>query len=888
MVGSVVRHYEILNEVGRGSMGIVYRALDRRLNRHVILKFLPGHLSVDHGVRERFVREAQAGAATEHINICTVYEISETEDGQTFIAMAYYDGQTLKDRIEEGPLEIDECVKVVQQIADGLAAAHRHGIVHRDIKPSNIILTRDGTVKIVDFGIAKLAGASALTKSNSFLGTISYMSPEQIRREEVDHRTDIWSLGVVAFEAITGRRPFWGDYEQVIAYGILNDRVPPLRRERPEIPGRLVDIIERMLDRNRKSRFQHAEDVVRELAAVLNDQSSPTTRRWRTLRNRASEVLSSPRTSVSVLGLLLVVSTLYSREIFVGSSSSLMPGARSHSLTSALSTPTAISAGSGLAFSPTWSPTGDSIAYASNDAGNMDIWIRALSDGAARRLTSTRSNESSPSWSPDGRYVAYVSDAAGGGVYIHDLVTDQVFQRTRTGTDPAWSNSGNRLVYSILGDVRIIDNVFGESPSRPIERGTTGRPQAIWGPNDRYVIFWNRKDADVVAKHVQTGERKLLGIVPNGSEVTGLSFPSGDNHLFLSMGSFGGKQDLWRIEMDLHTMRVQGEAVRISGTTTDDVDVAVAHGGANVAFAGLNIQRQLFKFDRDNRNGRIDIESGRRLTSAGRLNYYPAVSRDGRYVVYTSQYRSNGLLYYINLKDPSQREARVTVAEGSGIREVHASFSIDDSSLLFSSTVGGSYEIWQLTGMQAEGRRLSNNDNRSRDISPVVAPGGGRIVFYSNRLDDWDLWEIEVDTSEQAIQKVLLEWQSSHELYPSWTPDGSALAFSSDREDSQDIWTIDLDSPSGSRLTDYPGNEVWPMYSPDGRFLYYVSDHSGHNNLWAIELDSSTDLQITDYAENDRGLPLEPLFTKPAITDDAIILPIEQRHGNIYVTDLTR
>ena len=211
MEGERLSHYEILERLGGGGMGVVYKALDTKLNRHVSLKFLPPELTRDDEARTRFIQEAQAASALDHPNICTIHEIDSTPEGQMFIAMAFYDGVTLKKRIGQGPLPIDEALDIAIQVAQGLVKAHQAGIVHRDIKPANVMLTKDGFVKIVDFGIAKLLGVTGPTQVGSTLGTVAYMSPEQVAGEDVDPRTDVWALGAVLYEMLTGQLPFKGE-----------------------------------------------------------------------------------------------------------------------------------------------------------------------------------------------------------------------------------------------------------------------------------------------------------------------------------------------------------------------------------------------------------------------------------------------------------------------------------------------------------------------------------------------------------------------------------------------------------------------------------------------------------------------------------------------------
>ena len=240
MINQVISHYKILDKLGEGGMGVVYKAKDTKLKRTVALKFLPTHeLEVDEE-KVRLVYEAQAAAALNHANICTIYEIDEA-DGQTFIAMEYVDGQSLRERIEAGPMDPVDAIDIVIHVADGLQEAHNRGIVHRDIKPANIMITAGGQTKIMDFGLAKSPTRAKITRTGTTVGTQAYMSPEQARGQDVDHRTDIWSLGVVLYEMLAGRRPFGGAYQQAVIYSILNEEPEPLTGLPPGAPTDLGD-----------------------------------------------------------------------------------------------------------------------------------------------------------------------------------------------------------------------------------------------------------------------------------------------------------------------------------------------------------------------------------------------------------------------------------------------------------------------------------------------------------------------------------------------------------------------------------------------------------------------------------------------------------------------
>jgi serine/threonine-protein kinase len=274
LAGTKLGNYEIESLLGRGGMGVVYKARQLSLNRPVALKFLPPELIGSHEWKERFFREAQAAAALAHPNICTIHEINEVDD-KVFIAMEYLKGQSLDKKIESGALDIDEAVNVALRVAEGLGHAHKRGVVHRDIKPANIMITGDGQTKIMDFGLAKLSGKTRLTKTATVMGTITYMSPEQARGDkDISCQTDIWSLGVMLYEMLTGRLPFDAETDTGLIYKIINENPELITNHRSDIPGSLVSLIEKAIQKDPQNRYKAAEMFVADLEAVKSETST--------------------------------------------------------------------------------------------------------------------------------------------------------------------------------------------------------------------------------------------------------------------------------------------------------------------------------------------------------------------------------------------------------------------------------------------------------------------------------------------------------------------------------------------------------------------------------------------------------------------------------------
>jgi len=432
MIGQSISHYKILEKLGEGGMGIVYKAHDSKLDRTVALKFLPQNLSPSDEDKTRFIQEAKAAATLNHQNICTIHDIQEYEN-QLFIVMEYIDGQTLRDRTEmqkDAPISLKQAIAIGIQVSEGLAAAHENGIIHRDIKPENVMLKKDGRVVVMDFGLAKLrvSGVSRITKEGSTVGTLGYMAPEQVQGLDVDHRADIFSLGVILYELFAGEAPFKGVHETAMAYEIVNVDPSPLTTLKPDIDPELDRIVLECIDKDKDERYQSAREIAKDLKRFKRESGRQKVSRISTAHpvhrpqsgemqaatteqtdsiDTPSRTVSNYRKNIPVLllvGILILVSAIF---LFLQMTSENPEALRSSFYVQPLESWQYSTWGGGhIAVSP----DGRTTAFVAEGAdGIRHLWIRPLEDLSSRMLPGT-DGAMFPFWSPDSRFIAFFSD----------------------------------------------------------------------------------------------------------------------------------------------------------------------------------------------------------------------------------------------------------------------------------------------------------------------------------------------------------------------------------------------------------------------------------------------------------------------------------------------
>lgn len=839
MIGQTIAHYKIIEHLGAGGMGEVYLAVDSKLDRKVALKFLPAQMTAQPDARARFLQEARAASALNHPNICTIHDIQE-HDGQLFIVMEHVDGQTLRDK--RATLSPKQVLEIGAQAADGLAAAHEHGIVHRDIKPENIMIRKDGIVQIMDFGLAKLHGATRLTKEGSTIGTAGYMSPEQVQGLDTDHRSDIFSLGVVLYELLTDQMPFKGMHDTAIMYEIVNIDAAPPSALRPDIEPELDRILLECLDKERDERYQSAKELAKDLRRCRRASDRSKISRVSTVRPALSAtdrpqvesrtVIEQPKQSNSMLpwivsGVLAItmagLAWLYtSREL-----------PEPQPIRFAVPAPSRLNLAVEGAGTLALSPDGRRLAFVGADSlGATSLWIRSIDNFNSEQLPGTQGAQF-PFWSPDSRFIGFFSDAKLKKIDVTGgpAVTLCEAGGGRGGT---WSKDG------------VI--VFAPRPSSGLSRV----PSAGGVPTPITAL-------DTAAGHAT---HRWPWFLPDGNRFlyyTRIGPGTGDaRDDSVRIGSLDGSVDRALMQSTANACYANGFLVFLrertmmaqgfdpgSGTFNGDPIPLAEDVFADLGYSSLSVGVS--------ENGTLAFQSGASALGANIVVH----DRDGTQIdtlgeagsYYDCDLSPDDRFFAVQLVDPAtsnpdiwvfdiQRRIRTRLTFAPG-EDGFPSWSPDGSQLYFSGVRQTALDILRKPATGAGGEEVVYSSSATKWLMDV-SPDGKHLVYISptvSAIGD-DLWTLPLaedgsaSGEPHAFQKTEFDEDDA-----SFSPDGRWLAFASAESGEYEVYVRPFPGPGGKWQISSKGGD-FPRWRQDGRELFYVS---AGNMMMSVEVDGRTE-----------------------------------------------
>jgi len=732
MVGRTLAHYDILAKLGSGGMGEVYRARDTHLGREIALKVLPEDLAGNQERLERFEREAKAIASINHPNIVAIYSAEES-DGVRFLTMELVQGRTLSQLIPDSGLPLDRFFRLAVPLADALGAAHAAGVVHRDIKPSNIMVSTEGRVKILDFGLARLSQPEAtaagtqvptesITAEGRVVGTLPYMSPEQVQGLPIDHRTDIFSLGAVLYQMLTGQRPFRGKNSPDLVSAILRDTPDSASDLRPEVPTHLGRMIKRCLEKRPDRRTQSALDLRNEIedleAAMAAGEVLPSS---------GSMVAAPARRPRLHLGMLAAAIAILAAAVYLG-----LRYQRTDTRGESLGAPSfaQLTSAPGEELFPSLSPSGEFIAYTSAAAGNQDIYLLRVGGTNPINLTAnSRADEREPAYSPDGDKIAF--SRKGSGIFVMGATGESAQRLTDFGADPAWSPDGRQIVFStqstnhpmrLPADKRelwVVDVATGETRSLNISDALA--PQ--WSPSGARIAYWALSGSG----------RHLWTVAPDGRDArkvlddkhTDWAPVWGPEGRFLYFSSDrSGSMSLWRVPVDQSTGRVLSEPESVvTGVGSSLGPATLSRDGRRLAYVAGREDRNCHWIGFDADRGRFIGES-QPITRGSEPAMYASPSPDGEWVVMIVG--NPGDVAVIRRDGTGYR--RLT---NDSYRDLYPSWSADGETIAFASNRGGSLEIWAI-GIEGGDLHRLTHDPDMQFNSPLWSPDGSRLAFFSH------------------------------------------------------------------------------------------------------------------------------------------------------------
>jgi Tol biopolymer transport system component/serine/threonine protein kinase len=916
--GQRIASYQIISFIGRGGMGDVYLAEDSRLGRRVALKFLSPSFQNHKDRLRRFEQEARAASALNQPNILTIHEIGEFE-GRRFISTEYVEGRTLREEMLLQRLTVGEAMDVVEQIAAALAAAHASTIMHRDIKPENIMLRADGLVKVLDFGLAKLTqpkavGPEEVTRKNIdtaaglVMGTVAYMSPEQARGLEVDARTDIWSLGVLLYEMVSGRRPFEGPTPSDILVSVLEREPQPLDISALGISETLEFIISKALTKELEGRYQSAREFltdIRRLKQRLNFAGELERRASLSAPTATAEIkdgaggaathsipalpteerragwpgkLSKRWLMATAIGLVLIgtIAVVY---IFVASPKT----SESFSPAEALRT-TQIATRTGREI-PALSPDGNSIAYASRpDQGSPEIFVKPLTPGAREiQLTSDGAQNAEPVWSPDGKWIAYTSRGLG-GIWVIPATGGAARQLTSFGANPAWSADGASIAFQSEAAFMPPTTIWTVSSQggEPIQITQRGNPEGghsvpTWSPDGRRIMF--AAYAGLIGWQLWTVAAKggdLRQTVKN----TDLSFrgpvyaPDGKSvysGVVTETGSFG----ICQIPMSPITGDATGapQMIKDIGLNYPACNLTISAGGKKLLYCTSAPSGELMSIPISPNSNEAIGEPKPLVQSSGYRKSLPAFSNDGRTIAYLQWNVGENQKIWIMDADGANARQLTSGREANW----SSSWLPDKDTIVFISQSNGAQEIHAVSVRTGREKLLFKAPQSMGWVR--VSPDGQQLAFLSTKGETINVWVMPATGG--APRQLTFDPETIG--WPSWSPDGKTLAVQIKRGSNTYLGSIPSSGGEITQLT-FDSGLVHPHdWSPDGDKILFAAQRNGVWNVYWYSRSTRQQKQLTQYTERTHYVR----YPSWSPRGDQIVYEYSaERTGNIWLMDL--
>lgn len=814
MIGRRIGPYQILSLLGVGGMGEVYQARDTRLGRLVALKILPFGMPADPERKRRFLQEAKAVSAINHPHIVTLYDMG-SEDGIDFLVMEYVEGKTLDKLISDGGLDLKKALQCAVEIADAFAKAHAAGIIHRDLKPGNIMLTGDGAVKVLDFGIAKLTETSAAgepgitmpaatTTGGMILGTGSYMSPEQAEGKKTDARSDIFSFGALLYEMVTGQRAFHGDTTLSTLSAILHKEPTPPGQLVKGLPPELERVIARCLRKDPERRWQTVEELKVALADLQEAlDSERSTRAAHSDGRRWQLVWATVLLGAVGCGVLWFLST------------------RTKAPEATL-TAVPLTAYSGYQSEPTFSPDGNQVAFTwdGESQQNKDIYVKLVgSGGPPLRLTTDPAADYSPAWSPDGRFIAFLRDLPTGKVAV--LLIPPL-------------GGPERMLAEIIGRAGLGDNLPG--------------PDLAWSPDGNWLVIGDRDSprgaVALFLLSIETGEKRRLTNPP--AQLFGDSGPafSPDGHwLAFSRSVDYAISDLYLLALS-DGFRPAGDPRRITFGIQGAASPSWSADGREIIFAsGPLDQYSLLRIDVSRSRGRG--AEPQRLASLGTNLGAPAISRRGQRLAYQHWFLHQSIWQMAAPSTSNAGRSKEKAAKpliSSSRDDMYPQFSPDGKRIAYVSTRSGHDEVWVCDNNGSNAVQLTSFGGP--DVStPRWSPDGDRIAFDSDVAGEFDIFVVGANGGKPRRMTT----HPANDGNPSWSRDGGWIYFDSARTGEHQIFKIPATGGEAIQLTRDGG--FAPRESPDGRFLYYTKSLAA-TSLWRVPLGAGQATKVLDGLSN--------------------------------------